>query len=37
MKDDAVLVYMTSLSGTGWEGNGERDDRKSLLGRTRVS
>lgn len=25
MQDDAVLVYMTSLGGTGWEGDGERE------------
>ena len=25
MKDEAVLVYMTSLGGTGWEGEGERE------------
>ncbi|MBC8073489.1 MAG: hypothetical protein IAG13_34530 [Deltaproteobacteria bacterium] len=25
MENDAVLVYMTSLGGTGWEGDGERE------------
>jgi len=25
MQDQAVLVYMTSLGGTGWEGDGERE------------
>lgn len=25
MEGDAVLVYMTSLGGTGWEGDGERE------------
>jgi len=25
MEDEAILVYMTSLGGTGWEGDGERE------------
>lgn len=25
MEDDAILIYMTSLGGTGWEGDGERE------------
>ncbi|HEY0133744.1 MAG TPA: hypothetical protein VGB85_06675 [Nannocystis sp.] len=25
MQDQAILVYMTSLGGTGWEGDGERE------------
>jgi poly(3-hydroxybutyrate) depolymerase len=25
MEDHAILVYMTSLGGTGWEGDGERE------------
>lgn len=25
MEDQAILVYMTSLGGTGWEGDGERE------------
>jgi poly(3-hydroxybutyrate) depolymerase len=25
MENDAVLVYMTSMGGTGWEGDGERE------------
>lgn len=25
MENDAILVYMTSLGGTGWEGDGERE------------
>ena len=25
MEDEAILVYMTSMGGTGWEGDGERE------------